>query len=129
MSSSSNVLMMEKSRLEAKRESQQSMEAFLAPVPIPCMANRRVKFSERNMEEQLPGSSSKASTVGSLRIDSDRKEYNVKKDKGSKLLSMWFPSCLVTMSFSGKMSRRHVAAIMVVLVLVMVAVLLMGSSR
>ncbi|KAK4773610.1 hypothetical protein SAY87_028629 [Trapa incisa] len=126
---SSNVLMVDRSGLEAKRESQQPMEALLEPALFPCTANPRIKFSEQNFKEQVHGSSSISSTIESLRINNDVKEYNAKNDKWSKWLSFWLPSHLGTASSSGKTSglRQKVAAIMAVF-LVMLAIFLLGSS-
>ncbi|KAK4780484.1 hypothetical protein SAY87_016590 [Trapa incisa] len=132
ISASSNVLMMEKSGLVAKRESQQSMEAFLDPALFPCTVNRRVKFNEQNLKEQAPGSFRLESAIGSTRmINNHGKDYMTDKGRGSKWLSIWLPSCPATASSACKSSGRHpwVAAIMVVVFLVMLAAFLLGSSR
>ncbi|PKI73383.1 hypothetical protein CRG98_006321 [Punica granatum] len=128
VSATPNVLMMEKSRLEGERASQQSLLALTPTDPIPCGVNRRVKFNEPGLETQLPGSASIAGAMDSLWIDGNDKDYNAGKDKGSSQSSLWYPSCLVTTIFAGKTVRQRVWAMMAVVALVLLAVFLMGRS-
>lgn len=129
LSANPDVLMMEEMRrLEAEMASQRSMQAFLAPVPVPSTVNRRFNFSEPNMDEQLLGNSSIAYAMRSLGIDNNMEEYNARKDKGSDW-SSWRPSCLISTSLAGKTIGRRVVAILTIVLLVLLAVFLMRSSR
>lgn len=99
----------------------------LVPVPFPSTVNRRVTFTEPDMEE-LPGSSSIDSATMLQKIDNNNEEYNAGKDKGSNWSSR-SPSCLVWTSFKGKTTGRRVAATMTILFLVVLAVFLFLMAR